>query len=1057
MSAATHRRSNFFSQSKSFILLLFLLPLLLTACGGGGAGAGDTGNSGGTNTINNTVTDGSSPLSDGTTPANVSAGTINYTVTGLSATTLYNVWIHDLSADVSLATFLDAGLQFSSCSSNNAGTAIEECSTVTTADGELYVAVTATLSTTYSITVKPVPVNEGTADIPLEIVTGKTSGAQVGIGSSYYKISGLTPGLVYDISMTDILAEADLEVSMLGDYSSALCQSQNTGSQDELCSLPANFLGELYIKTSSPAAGAYYSLTVTATTAAENIFEGFRDAPIDTTGLLPYSGTVNYANSYYMFTGLTPGVRYEVRITNNTVNTPVYFYDTPEMVGIDCDLNYGFDVIPERLCVATAPASGNLYLAIPYYGTPGGTYTVDIGLAPVAEGNSTTPKEITAASMPYDGQVDTTYSYYVITGLTPDYIYEIQFNGQTHQYAGMAIGDSLTTFNLGCNPCTLRSNASGELYIKVDGTSTDNENNDLGAWFTLAFGNAENEEGSVASPVVIPGDGTKYQGQVGDRISYYTTSGLVPGNYYQIYQTNDQYENPGVFSYTDNTYATTNCYWLPGICLAPADASGNLHIAIHGPDVYGVSYELWIQPSPYSFDGTAGAALDITGDLVTLGTPAVYQGSVSYYSAGNGTSYYMLTGLPGTTNYSIVASDLTDDIRLEVYSDAGFTSLLCSSSRRGNIAEQCDVVSGLVGGAVKSVSLYIKVIYDGAVYNDPWDGANFTLTASQGGTPLLSEGAVNSPVDITGQLPYSGAVRKSATSYYQLSGLTPSTVYTLKVNHQMAGLMLRTYTDAGFSTVSCSNGTGRDFTQTIGCSSTASGELFIRVDGGFDTDTDFTIELVAVPVTEGSDVAPVDISSSLPYSGQANDGAGLRSYYIVSGLTPSAEYLVVTRNSTRDTYTSVSGNSSCFNNGVPPSESCKAQASANGELLINVDGVNEYGAYFELDVKPAPVAEGTMDAPVSVTAGVVHNGKAEYSGSYYVVTGLTPYSGHHVGLQTQDDSYWLQIFTDATFDHALCDNSNEEYGTGCGATANADGEIYFKISNNVGYYELLVK
>ena len=1059
MQAGTHCHFNLLGRIKTLRLFLLLSSVLLTACGGGGPGSdGDTSDTGNTD-INTTVTDGSSPLSEGTTPANVAAGTINYTLSGLSATTIYNVWIHDLSADVALTTYLDSGYQFSSCSSNNAGNEIEECSTVTSAEGKLFLSVTSAASTSYSITVKPVPANQGSTATPVSLSPSSSVTGQVGVGTSYYKVSGLTPGLVYDISMTNILAEADLEVTLQHDFMGVECQSQNTGSQDESCQLPANFLGELYIKATSPSAGAYYALTVTATAQTENIFEGFSDAPVDVTGQLPYNGTVNYDSSYYMFTGLTSGVRYEVRITNNTVNTQVYFYDTLEVVGVDCDLNYGFDVIAERLCVATAPASGNLYLSIPYYGTPGGTYTVDIGLAPVAEGDSITPKSIPATSMPYDGQVDTTYSYYVITGLIPDYVYELQFNDQTHQYAKMAVGDSLSTFNLGCGPCTLRSNINGEIYVKVDGTSTDNENNDLGAWFTLAFGNPEHAEGSVAEPVVIPGDGSKYAGEVDDRTSYYSATGLVAGQLYQVYLTTDEFSSPGVYSYTDNTYTTNKCQWLPGICLTSADAGGNLHIAVHGPDIYGASYDLWIQPSPYALEGSAGTPVDITAGLVTLGTPAVHQGKVSIFNTDSteGTSYYVLKDLPLSTNYSIVASDLSDDVRLEVYSDAGFTTKLCTSSRRGTISEQCDVQTGAGGGSIKSLSLYIKVLYEEIFHSDQWDGASFTITASEGGNPLVSEGAINTPVDITGLLPYSGAVRQSEVSYYQLTGLTPLTDYGVKLNHQMAGLTIRGYTDASFSTVSCSNGTARDFTQMMGCNSTASGELFIRIDGGYRTDADYTIELVPIAVTEGSDVAPVDITGQLPYSGQANDALGLRSHYVVSGLTPSAEYLVVTRNGTRNTYTTAQGDSYCFNNGVPPSESCKVQVSASGELLIAVDGVDEYGAYFELDLKPAPPAEGSIASPVSITAGQVYSGQADFSGSYYVVSGLVPYSGHHISLQTQDDSHWLQIFTDANFDHGLCDNSNEEYGTGCGATADANGEIYFKISNNAGYYDIFVK
>ena len=1048
-------------RSFSFYLTLVFSILLLSACGGGsgGSSAGGSVDTGDTGTVNPDIT-GSGTLNTGTTTVNVSGGVSEYTVSGLDPSIIYNVWVHDLNADIALSTYIDSGYLLSSCSSDQTGLVVEECTTASTADGKIYLKISSATSASFSVTVKTMPQNEGTVAAPVSLSLATERSSQVGIGNSYYKLSGLTPGLVYNVAMTSILLDADLSVSMLSNFS-VHCLSENIGQQNESCQLPANFEGDIYIKTSGGGFGSYYALNVTATTTTERIFEGYSDAPKDLTGILPYSGQVNRANSHYMFTGLTAGVRYEVRITNNTVNTQVHFYDTLDYVGVDCSINYGFDVIAERLCVATAPASGNLYLAIPYYGTPGGTYTVDIGLAPVAEGNSTTPKIIPSTSMPYSGQVDTSFSYYVITGLTPDYIYEVQFNDKTHQYAKMSIGDSLTTFNLGCNPCTIRSNVSGEVYLRVDGTSTDNENNDLGAWFTLAFGDAENAEGSVASPVVISGDGTKYDGQVGDRTSYYSASGLIPGKYYQLYLTTDDFDKPGLFSFVDNTYTGfSNCKFLPGMCLAPADASGNLHMAVYGPDIYGLRYKVWIQPSPYSYDGTVSAPIDITGNLVTTGTPSVHSGKVSVYNTDKteGTSYYQLSGLPGTTNYSIATSDLTDDIRLEVYADAAFSNLLCSSSRRGLYAEKCDVVSGVVGGGVKSTNLYIKVIYEEFLHGDQWDGANYTLTVSEGGAPILSEGASGAPVNVTGLLPYTAKVRKNEFSYYQLTGLTPSTDYVLKLTHPQTTLTLSIYSDIDYASFRCSIGTSEDYIQQLGCTSTASGELFIRVKGGFYTDTDFTMELVPVPVAEGTAVAPVDISSSLPYSGQANNVDTLRSFYVVSGLSPLADYVVLNQNATQSSFTNVYSNADfltdfqCSVNGA-----CVAQANTSGELYIRVDGYDQYGTYFDLNVKPAPVSEGSIAAPVEVALQQVYKGQATYSSSYYVVSGLTPYSGHYVGLQNHEQSHWLQIFSDVNFEHTLCDNSNEDYSTGCGATANADGKIYFKVSNGTGYYDLFIQ
>ena len=1039
-----------------FYSVILFSSLVVTACGGGGGGGGDSASGGNTTPTNPAVT-GSSTINIGSTPANVNSGDTEFVVSGLASAGIYSVWVHDVSSDIALATYIDPSYPITTCSSDVNGIATEECSTVSSVDGKIYLKVSASENTNYTITVKPSPENEGTVAEPVSLTLNTSYNGQVSIGNSYYKLSGLTPGLVYNISMTNILQDADLSVSMLKDFST-MCESINAGEQAESCLMPANFEGDLYIKTDSSGFGAYYSLNVVATTQTENIFEGYVDAPIDLTGMLPHAGQVNRADSYYKFTGLTPGVRYEVRILNTTVDTQIYFYDTAELVNVDCSLNYHPSLPAKRLCVATAPASGTLYLAIPYWGTPGGTYTVDLGLAPEAEGTSDTPVEITADAMPYYGQVDTTASYYVITGLTPDYVYQVQFNDVTHHYARMSAGDSPSTLNLGCTNCTIRSSSTGEIYIVIDGSSTDNENNDLGAWFTFNFGETENAEGSVSSPVLIPGDGTVYNGQVDDTSSYYMVTGLVPGQYYQIYRTTDEYDKPSFTSTTDSTYTTSNCKTFPGMCLAAADASGNLYIRVSFHKIPGISFKLWIQPSLLDSEGTAAAPLDITGGLAG-GTPTVHNGQViAHYNEE--ISYYVLSGLPGSTNYSITATNLTDDIKLDVYSDAAMSNRLCSTDLTGITDETCNVVSGPAGGAIKDVSLYIKVTLDkyGTTHN--WDGANYTLTASPGGTPLTSEGAVGSPVDITGLTPYAGSVSYNEASYYVINGLDPASFYAMMLNHDKTRLVLSLWTDSTYSTNACNAGISY-FTDHIVCAPNASGQFFVRVDDS-SFNTAYTLDLKPVPVNEGSDVMPLDITASLPYSGQAILGAGTKSYYTVSGLLADTDYVVITSNSTQNANTSVYDNVDfstgfqCSDYGVQPSDTCIATSSPTGELFIAVDGNNASGTFFDLDVKVAPVAEGSAASPVEVPYQSAFQGKTEWSGSYYKATGLVPYSTHRVSLIEQDTDYIVKIYTDSTYQHVLCSNSFDDYDTGCGASANGNGEIYFTVTQNRGYYKIFI-
>ena len=106
----------------------------------------------------------------------------------------------------------------------------------------------------------------------------------------------------------------------------------------------------------------------------------------------------------------------------------------------------------------------------------------------VAQGTVATPIDI-SASLPYSGLVDTTASYYMVTGLGVDGVYDIAATSviddislYVYSNANFSAGllcSSVTTGTKTDESCRLTT-ASGTVYIKIDGTLTGN-----GASFTL--------------------------------------------------------------------------------------------------------------------------------------------------------------------------------------------------------------------------------------------------------------------------------------------------------------------------------------------------------------------------------------------------------------------------------------------------------------------------------------------------------------------------------------------------------------------------------------------
>jgi hypothetical protein len=1057
-------------------VLMVSLVMGLVACGGGGS-TGSTG------------TGGSTGISDGTqssptdiavsTPyaTSVDSGDSYYVVSGLTPGNYYAIRAYGATADITLYGYDDSSFSFETCSSDRPGTLDEACSTVPDPNGNIYIRVSGANSgggADFLLTVMPATVNQGAASTPLDI-TATPSLQGITLAGSYYVITGLTPGQRYTVALGNVLYNPELKVYQHKAFDHPVCTSTNAAWAGESCAAAGNFEGKLYIKVTANNGsnlnqmGAYYTISVTQAPGTELIFEGYSDAPIDLTGKLPYTGQINRRESYYTISGLTPGTKYEIRMDYPSADNQLSVFPDEAYSGPLCSASYYFSSPTRKSCVATAPSSGSLYIEVPF--TAAASYTLDVVLAPVAEGSSTAPLAINSG---YNAQVDTTTSYYEISGLTPDTNYKVDLSDVSDNSLTVMAGSS-TSLSASTDISTGRTDSSGNLYILIDGSGTSGN----GAWFTLSLATANNPEGSASSPVDITTStpAAPYSGQVDNRTSYYKITGLTPGNYYMTHiegytdsvtvsvYDNNTYTSPSLCSIAASPFSTS----IDNHCLAPVPSGGTLYISVNGPSsILGTKYTLWMEPSLIKSEGVSASV--ISPVPITLDT--AYAGMVSNY-ATDSSSYYSVTGLTGGAAYNIALADTTDDVHLTVYSDSAYTTEVCRSHRQGLYDEHCVATAP---GSGSNQTLYIKVAaslrIDASSHVTTYDGATYTLTVSGGATAIANDGTPSAPLAVaSSSLPYSGKVKASPStpqsSYYKVAGLTASANYSVQVTNESGPVDMYAGSDSTFATNDCFEPSSFEPVNHA-CISAAdgSGNLYIQISGTAIADATYKINVVWAPVAEGTAGAPKDITNlTRPYAGQVD---GTKSYYTRGSLTPGASYQVSLSNLTEtarvgvysDNSFSSSTASSTADNNVT---SIVGTADGSGILYLAADGSQTYstgsGAFFDIDVRPAPQSEGSIAAPVAITLQTPYAGQKAYNGtsdSYYKVSGLVPFSSHRVTLRNRSMTASITVYDSPDFTHQLCYGSSGDYRTGCAAAANYNGDMYIEVGDTGGFYNLYV-
>ncbi|MDH4247453.1 MAG: hypothetical protein OEW39_06530, partial [Deltaproteobacteria bacterium] len=951
-------------------------------------------------------------------------------ITDLTPGSTYTVSLTSTSTDVGFVTTLDHVFVFT-------------CDSWTHPD---YICITPTKDTTlWVITYRMM--GGGSAPYTLNITEGGLSGGQgtpfapipvaqstglqngfVGNFNSFYEITGLTAGNTYSVTLTPQNFEY-LELSLSSDpFQSQICTQDTWNGSAVTC--PGKATGSsLWVMVSGELSitGGNFNLSIAS---GGVISEGTPVAPLSLNlgTSLTYSGTVSQTNhGYYKISGLTPGALYTFNLlgsftgaANATVHDdPWYLFETAL-----CELQ---SRILGGGCTFRANGS-EVWVRVENWNSTAQSFT--LSLAPggtLGEGSLRTPMSLALGKdLPRTATVNAYANFYAITGLTPGTTYTVTLSGLTdpgiqlelftNHWWNYECGTWVSATTKSCAPTPVDTT----LWVKVIGWTTEG-----GGSYTLDI-KVSPSEGSSANPLSLA-FGTAalpHQGKVGaSGISYYSITGLAPNSPYTVSLSSVVGD---VFLYSHSDAASSQfCSGHQGpnlgaSCALRASGTGTLWVEVtEGTNLADASFTLNVAAGGMVSEGSNTLPMSLL-----FGTAALPH--VGQVSTG-GFSYYQITGLTPDAPYTASLTTVTGNIYLYSHRDAAGTEF-CFGYQGPNLDASCALRASSTG--------ILWVTIEEASYTA---GATFTLNVTAGGN--VAEGTSITPVQVPLGTSYPGTVNTNV-SYYQITGLTAGSIYTVTLSGTTDTLYLSGYLDNTWLNMACWDSTTA---ATLNCVFRATGtSLWLMVNGFSSVGGDsYTLSSVLGGfVNEGDWLNFIPVTP--PYSGSvAKLGS---SYYQIPGLTAGTAYTVSVSGLTDDVSLyvfadSAQANFRCgsYNTGTS-TESCAAIPTGTS-LWVQVDGTSIIGAgtYFTLDIAPGGLAaEGTIIAAKAVAyaslpyTGSVGNMANANQISYYEITGLTAGTAYTVS-RTGISSSTMAFYVYTLGGWQTCSNSAALATTSCAA------------------------
>ncbi|MEN8135307.1 MAG: hypothetical protein ABFS18_07190 [Thermodesulfobacteriota bacterium] len=883
-----------------------------------------------------------------------------YEITNLTVGHSYTVNLTGITGDSDLYLYQDAYLN-TACSSSSFSSTTRSC-TMTASGTSLHVKINADKDSTFTFDYTdngPAPVftpegNNSGGEIALTLAV--VHSGEVDDTSSYYHISGLTPGEQYrTIAYNHVDDNVDLYVYTASDFTSLGCSSTNARGTADKCLATAPGTGELWIKVDGSRAyqylGANYDLVVYKYFPNEGT--SIDEVPLTFSDFPSYSGSVDTA-SYYLVTGLEINTDYFVDITG---------YSGPLSFSLAKNYNWLPSCYSDEIsaghstCIITTTDLGTIAIDVDSNSTQQGTaFSMDLTLSPFqSEGTVNMPVALDMGGglLPYTGQVGGSPSYYQISGVSAGQAHTVTVDGLVYGqdfyiYTDGALLGSTSYTNYACRgnssskTCNVEATA-GSLWIMVDddGVAT-------GSQYSIdAALSVYQAEGSLPTPVTLnfASADLPHSGTVSAGGSYYNLTGVNPGTTYLLSASNaTDAANLYVYSTLANFGSTTSGEYD---CLVYPESGQDRSCAVTASDT-----SLWIMMGAKEYNEGAAYQLDAEVKRNSEGSfntpvPLTYGTGDLPYSGEVFTdqSYYKIEGLLPEKLYYVRLTNLNNDVDLAT-DKKEFPWDSCSSVNTGTTAEECLNHSDSTG------ALYVDVTGSKTL-----NGGNFTIEVSPGPMP---EGTSSSPHVLAygTDIPHGGQV--GSRSYYKVTGLAANTLYEVKLT-SITGFTNLYVTDNTFDTNNylCSS-TNYDTDERCGGEADNFGELYVVASGSEEGAT-FNLEVTLAPQSEGTVASPWSLAygpADLPHSGSVDFGP---SYYKVSNLDPGATYTVSKNNQSDRVEVSVFDNAEF----LTPSEcwistsstSCQATTANGGPagssaLYIKASDYNTVaGATFDLNVQ----------------------------------------------------------------------------------------------------------
>jgi len=501
----------------------------------------------------------------------------------------------------------------------------------------------------------------------------------------------------------------------------------------------------------------------------------------------------------------------------------------------------------------------------------------------------------------------------------------------------------------------------------------------------------------------------------------------------------------GTFEDGSSREVTSEISWL-----AVGDGTVNDTGLVTGTSVGGISIAAsdWENTSVGAGAIVTVSLYRIEGSLdqpVVLTVDQPHQGEVSDGGSADGFSYYRVAVTQGETYY-IRLTDLLADANLRVYSDAAYSNLLCESVNYAEYDELCVISDTTLD------ELFVLVDGNQTVFTD---GTTYTLHVQRG---YDNRGTRDNPVAVELNAPFEAEVGLGTSTY--AVPVAYSGKYTIRLSNLTDNVDIIVIDQ--YSTVKCwpvdAGGTNDESCQVQADVDTL---YILAISNNTTIGAAFTLTVTEdhpAYTSEGTSTAPVDVTNSLPYSGQVGQKYVTSSYYAVS-VTPGKSYIVSLTNLDAYAGFTVYNGDGSFTTPSCHSEGhidhvCRIEPAAGNTLYIKVDG-NDFGADYTLNVTEIVyLAEGTQATPKLVSPEPTsytdpHAGQVDSVASYYQLP-VTAGALYHVGASKLSGNIGLEVY-DSDFSTLLCSSDNADLtDEGCQTTSTTSGTtLYIVITGSI--------